>query len=655
MNTPTKNLIETAHKYHEEGNLDTAAALYKGILEKQSDDINALFLLGTLNLQRREFGLACELLRKALILKPDHAMAYNNLGTALQELGQLERAEECYHRACLLKPDDPKSHSNIAGIYREQGKYDQAIRSYRQAIRNSPDCAELHCNLGALFQKMGRIGDAIGCYCSALDLKPDYALAHSNLGMALQESGRLNEAVKSCLKARQLMPENEVLQNNLGTVLKGLGRYDEAVECYRKAIALKPDYAEAHNNLGTVFLEEKKLQEAVVCYHMAIQCKPDYAMAHSNLGTVWRELGKLERAIESCNRAIQVNPNYAEAHNNLGTSLQEAGRVNEALASFRQATTLKPDYALAHINSSLALLLLGNFRDGWEEYEWRFQIRKHTTKTLNKPLWEGLSLRGKSILIHVEQGFGDTIQFVRYLSMVKERGGRIILECQKELIRLLSGCSGIDEFVAYVPTGKHSVPFDVHISLLSLPRIFDTTLETVPADIPYIKVDSALCLKWGMRFRKNSNFKIGIAWSGNPKNANDRNRSCSLTDFATLGDIPNTTFYSLQKGTVAAGASHPPVGMNFVNLEQELRDFVDTAAVIANLDLVISIDTVVVHLAGAMGKPVWNLLPFAPAWRWLLDRERSPWYPTMRLFRQTQPHDWRGVFRQVKDRLYNLQ
>ncbi|MDR4504158.1 MAG: tetratricopeptide repeat protein [Candidatus Scalindua sp.] len=654
MNTPVINLIEGAIQQHQTGNLESAAASYKAILEKQSENIDALFLLGTLHLQQHDIETACQLLRNVLALKPDHAMAYNNLGTALQELGQLEKAEECYHRACLLIPEDPKVRSNLGDIYREQGKFGNAVISYRYAMRYNPDSAELHCNLGAVFHKMGRMDDAIFCYRSALDLKPDYALAHSNLGMAFQESGLLNEALKSSLKAKQLEPDNEVLQNNLGTVLKRLGRFDEAEECYRNAITLKPDYAEAHNNLGTVFLEKKELHKAVASYNLAIELKPDYAMAYSNLGTVWRELGKLDTSIESCNRAIEVSPDYAEAHNNLGTSLQETGSLDEAIKSYKKAISLKSDYALAHMNNSLALLLAGNFKDGWQEYEWRLQIREHIPKTLGKPLWDGLPLNGRSILIHVEQGFGDTIQFARYLPMVKERGGRVILECQKELIRLLSGCSGIDEFVEYVPTCKPSVPFDVHISLLSLPGIYGTTLETVPADIPYIKVDAALRMKWGMRLGRNNNLRIGIAWSGNPRNANDRNRSCSLQDFAILRDIPNITFYTLQKGAAAAEASTIPEGMDIVNLERELRDFVDTAAVIANLDLVISIDTVIVHLAGAMGKPVWNLLPFAPAWRWLQDRDGSPWYPTMRLFRHSHPKDWLGVFRQVRRRLHGL-
>ncbi len=651
MDTTKKHLIDEAFLKHQAGDLEAAAASYEAILEKHSENFDALFLLGTLHLQRREIDDACKLLKKALILKPDHAMAHNNLGTTFQVKGQLEKAEECYHRACVLKQDDPKIHSNLGDIYREQGNFDKAVISYKNAMRHNPDSAESHCNLGALFQEMGRVDDAVGCYHRALELKPAYALAHSNLGMALQELGELNEAVECCLKASQLAPDSEVLQNNLGTALKGLRQFNDAAECYRNAIALKPDYAEAHNNLGTISLEQKEFHKAVDCYKRAIELKPDYAMAYSNLGMVWRELGKLDASIESCSRAIKVDPNCAEAHNNIGTSLQERGQLDEAIISYKRAISLKPDYALAHMNNAIALLLAGNFKDGWQEYEWRLHIRRHISETPEKTLWDGLCLSGKSILVYVEQGFGDTIQFARYLPMVRARGGRVVLECQKELIRLLRGFSGIDELIEYTPVRKSVAPFDVHVPLLSLPGIFGTTLETVPADIPYIKVDSTLSMEWYKKFNKNKDLKVGIVWSGNPENANDRNRSCSLTDFAVLGDIPGTTFYTLQKGAAAVEASHPPEGMVIVNLEKDLRDFVDTAAVIANLDLVISIDTAVVHLAGAMGKRVWNLLPFTPAWRWLQYRDVSPWYPTMRLFRQSHPNDWLGLFQLVKREL----
>ncbi|MDR4499745.1 MAG: tetratricopeptide repeat protein [Candidatus Scalindua sp.] len=688
MGNDIKSLLQNALQQHMNGDFSAAAVTYHEILEEETENVDANFLMGTLCLQQGFIVDACEFLKKTLELEPDHVMAINNLGTALQKLGkldeaiasyrhavflkpeyaepyynlgntwkkkgQLDKAVEYYHRAIELKPHDSQSYSRIGDIYREQGKFGKAIMSYRHATELKPDDAELQCNLGAALQKTGRVDDAIRCYRRALDIKPDYFLAHSNLGSALQETGAFEEAVQRYQMARQISPDSEVIHNNLGTALKKLGKFSEAEESYRKAIALKPDYAEAYNNLGTVFLEQRKLQEAVSSYNLALELKPDFAMAYSNLGMVLRELGKFDDAIDSCKKALGIDPDCPESYNNLGASLQAANRLEEAIACYKQATSLNPDYALAHMNMSLALLLAGNFDDGWQEYEWRLRIRNHIPATLKKHMWDGSSLNGKSILIHTEQGFGDTIQFARYLPMVQVLGGKVILECQNELICLLRDFSGIDEFLEYTPTCKPAIPFDVHLSLLSLPRIFGTTLDTVPADIPYIKVDSQLVKKWSKRVGNNDNFKIGIVWAGSSKNINNMNRSCSLADFAILAEIPGITFYTLQKGPASGEAANSPEGMEIINLEKELEDFADTAAVIANLDLVISVDTAVVHLAGAMGKPVWNLLTFAPSWRWLQKRDDSPWYPTMRLFRQSHPHVWTHIFQQVKEKLFDI-
>jgi hypothetical protein len=266
-------------------------------------------------------------------------------------------------------------------------------------------------------------------------------------------------------------------------------------------------------------------------------------------------------------------------------------------------------------------------------------------------MWDGKSLNGKTILVHTEQGFGDSIQFVRYLPMVKAQGGRVIFECQQSLCRLLRSCNGIDEIIEKTSANKLSIQPDVHVHLLDLPGIFGTTLNSIPTNIPYITPDPILVDQWASRLNVDEGFRISIVWAGSPHHARDRNRSCSLADFANLAKVPGLPFYSLQKGYVSIKPDNPPMGIKIVNLDNELHDFADTAAVIANLDLVISVDTAVAHLTGAIGKPVWTLLPFAPDWRWLLKRNDSPWYPTMRLFRQNQPDDWTEVFEQVREKL----
>ncbi|MFQ5962996.1 MAG: tetratricopeptide repeat protein [Candidatus Scalinduaceae bacterium] len=465
--------------------------------------------------------------------------------------------------------------------------------------------------------KSGNLMAAERLYQKILDVQRDHVDVIFLMGTLNLQKGNPETATIYFKKTLTLKPDYAMAYSNLGTALKEQDKLDEAMECCRHAIALKPDYPDAHNNLGTALKKQGKLDEAVECYTQAIALKPDYVLAYSNLGSAFLEQGKLDKAVESCRRAI--------AH--------------------------KPDFADAHMNMSVALLLAGKLEEGWPEYEWRLCTKDDALKNFKQPQWDGSPLNGQHILVHAEQGFGDTIHFVRYLPMVKAQGGYVLFECQRGLSKLLENCAGIDEIVERTPDKETTNQFDVHVPLLSLPGIFGTTLDTIPSDIPYITVDPKLVDQWHMRLDHNNDFKIGIVWAGSPKHKKDRYRSCSLANFVPLFNIPGLSFYGLQKGPTLVEAFDPPKGMKLTNLENELNDFADTAAVIANLDLVISVDTAVAHLAGAIGKPVWNLLHSAPDWRWLLDHDDSSWYPSMRLFRQTQFNDWIGVFERVKKEL----
>ncbi len=460
----------------------------------------------------------------------------------------------------------------------------------------------------------------------------------------------------------------------LGTLKLQQGNLEAARVLLEKVTTLKPDHATAYNNLGTVLKELSQPEEAVKSYNKSITLKPDYAMAHCNSGNLLKELGRFDEAEASCRCAISLQPNYADAHNNLGSTLQKQGKLDEAIISYNRAIELNPDSISARINKSVALLLTENFKEGWPEYEWRLHTKNCIPRTLKQPKWDGSTLNGKSILVHVEQGFGDTIQFVRYLPIVQDQGGYVIFECQKNLIRLLKNCAGIDKIINI--TSKPNANFDTHIPLLSLPGIFGTSIDSIPSDIPYITVEPRLVEHWQKKISSNSDFKIGITWAGRPT-YKDHFRSCSLTDFAPLTAIHGITFYSLQKGPASREVLNPPEGMKIINLENDLNDFADTAAVMKNLDLVISTDTAVVHLAGAIGKPIWTLLHSSPDWRWFLNRDDSPWYPSprqndvtrpddlvgreqanglaersgMRLFRQTNHNDWTETFEKVKQTL----
>jgi len=334
----------------------------------------------------------------------------------------------------------------------------------------------------------------------------------------------------------------------------------------------------------------------------------------------------------------------------MGTALQEKGQFDEAIQCYKKAIEIDPDYVDARWNMSLLNLLCGNFKEGWKGYEWRWKLEGILVeRNFSAPAWNGYDIKGRTILIYAEQGLGDTIQFVRYASLVADLGANVIVECQKELVSLVEKIRGIKQVIPY---GNSLPEFDIHCSLLSLPLVFDTTLEDIPANIPYIYAGSPSVQKWRDKIdQTSSHIRIGLVWAGDPAKKKDRDRSCSLRLFSSLAQFNDVIFYSLQKGEASNQAMNPPEGMNLIDYTEEFHDFSDTAAFIENLDLVISVDTAVAHLAGSLGKPVWTLLPFVPDWRWMLSREDSPWYPTMRLFRQPRIGDWGSVIDRVVNAL----
>jgi len=487
------------------------------------------------------------------------------------------------------------------------------------------------------------------CQCNAvaqltIQQAFDLALQH-------RQAGRLHEAEQICRHIVARQPKHAEAHNNLGNLLAEKGQFDEAITTYRQAIALVPNYAEAHSNLGNALTKQGQLDEALAAYRRAIALNPNLPDAQSNLGAVLRTKGQLDEAIAAHRRAIALRPNFPAAHSNLGVALRDKGQLDDAIAAYRQAIEFNPNIADLHYNLAFALLLQGDFQQGWKEHEWRWKFKEFssTRRNLAQPLWNGSDLTGRTILLHAEQGLGDTIQFVRYVPLVAERGGKVIFGGQPQLRRLLQGVPGIAKWLA---AGEVIPPFDVHCPLLSLPLAFRTTLESIPSKLPYLFPDPELLRAWRPKLAAYpAQLKVGVAWAGKPTHENDRNRSMTLAQLAPLMQVPGARFFSLQKGEPAAQARTLPAALRLVDWTDDLNDFADTAALIANLDLVISVDTAVAHLAGAMGKPVWLMLPFAPDWRWLLDQSDSPWYPTMRLFRQTVRAEWNSVILRIADAL----
>jgi tetratricopeptide (TPR) repeat protein len=535
-----------------------------------------------------------------------------------------------------------------------EGNFLQAENIFKEVINVQPDNIDVLYFLAEISYRSGNYASAVQYIKNALLHDPTNAEAYNNLGLILQDEGKFDDAIQCCQKAIGLNPDLPDTYINLGNASKEKKQFGDAVQYYQKALQLNPGRVDVYINLGIALQKVERFDEAIIYCQKALEMDPDNADMYYNLGIAFQEKGRLDEAITCYRRASQLNPDDAEVYNNLAFALQENRQPYEAIPYYQKALQLDPAYATAHWNTSLALLLTGNFREGWREYEWRWKTEYLTSswRDFKQPLWDGSDINGRTILLHAEQGFGDTIQFIRYAPLVARHGAKIIFECPKELVSLLQKIEGIDKIVA---RGEELPEFDVQCPLLSLPLVFDTTLDTIPAKIPYIASDTLLIKRWKEKIRNaNSKIKIGLAWAGNPGFKQNRYRNCPLEKFSPLLRLHGAAFYSLQKGEEAKEAKNLSNDMKIVDYTDEFRDFSDTAAFIHNLDLIISVDTAVAHLAGALGKSVWTLLPFSPEWRWLLDREDSPWYPSMKLFRQPLMGDWGSVMKQVAAELQKI-
>ncbi len=499
----------------------------------------------------------------------------------------------------------------------------------------------------------GRLDQAEQLYRQILQTDPNHIDAWHLLGVASSQAGRHAVAADCINRAIKLNPKAAVFYGNLGNVYTSLGQIADAVNAYQQALQLKPDFVEARLNLGIAFKDQGQLELALASFQQALRLQPDNPIAHNHLGVIYREQRNLDAAVDSYRRALQLNPNFADAHNNLANVLNDLGRIEDSIASYRQAIRLKPDYAEAHLSLATALLLTGNLKEGWAEYEWRFVCGRPELPEFHKPRWDGSPLNGRTIVLYGEQGFGDKLQFMRYAPLVKARGGRVVVACNKTLLPILSRCAGIDEFVP-VPGGDLP-PFDVYSPLLSLPGILGTTLDTIPAEVPYLFADPELVATWKAKLSRTAAFKIGIVWQGSMSNKGGIGRSIALKHFAPLGKVDGIQLYSLQCGQgieqIAEMQGQLQIDDFKGRLDTETGPFMDTAAVMRNLDLVITADTSIGHLAGGLGVPVWVAVPFIPDWRWFGDFKTTAWYPNLRLFRQERIGDWDGLFERIAEEL----
>ena len=603
------DLYEAGRQYRQAGDLARAEAAFREALSREPARAEIWLALGSLARQQGNLAEALAALQKAAELDPQSAEAFNLLGIVWQESGHAAEAANAFERAIEINPASAVAHNNLANVYLALGRQADALAHYEQAVR----------------------------------VHPQFAEAHGNLGNVLRELGRLDEALESCRRAVQIKPTFAIGHNHLGAVYSALRRWEEAAASFRQALELNPRYPEAQTNLSDVLRELGRLREAEAAAREAVRLRPQTAQTHVSLGMAQMEGGRLEAAEASIREALRLDPASNAGYQALGMICMLSGRREEAVTQYRQSVAVAPDDAAAHRNLAISLLLLGQYDEGWREYRWRWKCPEAPQRNFSQPQWDGSPLGGQTVLVHAEQGIGDTLQFVRYAALAKERGGRVVLGCQRALMPLLRRAQGVDELVAL---GDPLPYFDVHAPLMDLPGI----LGMIPAQVPYVDTEAVLVERWRKELASLPGFKVGIAWQGSPAFRLDRHRSIPLAEFAPLAAVPGVTLVSLQKGFGSEQIAELHGRFKVVDFGERLDEsgaFLDTAAIIKNLDLVIASDTATPHLAGALGVPVWLATPFAPDWRWLAERDDSPWYPTMRLFRQSRRGEWQDVFRNM--------
>jgi tetratricopeptide (TPR) repeat protein len=491
-------------------------------------------------------------------------------------------------------------------------------RAERHRLDGVPDAARRCCE------------EILGAY-------PGNAAAMELMAAIAADENRFEEGVAWARAALEADPRAGAPHFTLGRLFQAEGRLAEAEQSYQRCIGRDPGRASAHNNLGCVLQMRGKLDLALACYRRALQLDPTLPQANQNLAAITRDRQAAELAVAGHLRAAQNNPADAQALVDLGNTYRELGLHREAIDSFSRALERAPELAEAHFARSFELLLCGDYSEGWEEYEWRWKVRAHSSpmSEFGSPIWDGREIPGGTVLLHAEQGFGDTLQFVRYAPLVAQRCEAVLLECQPELARLLAGTAGVSRLL---PHGAPHPASHAHLPLMSLPRVFRTTLNTIPWAGPYVAASAARSMQC-RELLEPAGFNVGLVWAGRPQQEDDRKRSVPLAMLAPLAR-EGVNFYSLQKGEAAAQAKQAPAGLRLIDLDEHIADFADTAAFMSQLDLIITVDTSVAHLAGAMGRPTWVLVALIPDWRYHLEREDNPWYPTMRLFRQVADGDW---------------
>jgi tetratricopeptide (TPR) repeat protein len=647
-----------------EGRFEQALAQLPGALQGGAADAGLLNIAAACARALERPAQAEAYWKLALQCDPSHAPAWNNLGILLQQTGRAVEAESAYRRALGLQPGFADAHYNLGLLLQQSGSLDAAAACYQHALALRPGHADTHNNLGAVYRARGQWPAALACFRQAVALQPDHAPARNNLGLALdalahdaqalqrraddlQKAGQWAQAEACYREALEHGPERAELYNNLAVLQIRMDRLAEAEASYRRALALRSDYAEAWHNLAMLFTRQRRHAQAEQALHALLALRPDDADGLNSLGNLHQQMHRYADAEQCYRRALAHRPADPKTLNNLAVLLQHERRVEAAEAAYRAAIEADPDYPEARWNLGFMLLARGRLAEGWPLMEARYDpALAHPIAArprLAFPQWQGEDLAGRSIVVWPEQGFGDQIQFVRYLPLLKAAGARhVTLVCQEPLVPLLRGAAGADAVLGEREAAARLAPHDFWVFMLSLPMHFHTTLATIPAALPYLEPDPVRVQRWRGRLGQ-AGMRVGLVWRGFGRHVNDANRSLpDLGCLAPLWRVGGVCFVSLQRGMDGEPAPAAAPDQALLDLGAGIADFADTAAIVSLLDLVICVDTAVAHVAGALGKPCWVLLPAVhPDWRWMEERSDSPWYPgVLKLYRQTLPGEW---------------
>lgn len=575
--------------------------------------------------------------QRALEIDPKLAFVHNNLGNALSDKGLNRDAIDCFHRALVLQPRYPAALNNLANVLLREGRMEDAKRALERLFNLTRDFQPAFETVALLCEKQGDVQGAMNHYVS---LAGHY--------LAARKPEKSLWAMEAC---RRLGHRSAGLEANRSAAFLQLGRFEDARDAGIAALRLDPNHANAHVNLATAYMALRDQPNAIALLRRAVELNPGLIEAYINLGSALSEVGDYHGALAAQHRALELDPNNPRAMSGLALGYQMLKRRDEALELYRRAIALAPNFAETHVRYGTALLAVGQYQEGLREYDWRRYetVPRKTQEIYGDSTWAGQPLEGKAIALYWEQCLGDSLQFIRYAQLLKERGATVLVDCQPTLQRLFAAQPYVDNVVNHEP-GAAKSRWDYSASLVSLPHLLGTTLDTIPAPPAYIKAPASASHP---ALASASGLKVGLVWAGNPAYRNDRKRSIDLSAFEPLAAIPGISWFSLQAGPQSARLQQPS-HLPLQDLGSGLTDWVDTAQLVEQLDLVITVDTAVAHLAGAMGKPTWILLPDAADWRWLLGRDDSPWYPSVRLFRQEQADAWEPVIARVGSKLVEL-